>query len=66
MKELKVTNSRCKCSGCGEFFNSTGAFDKHRKGKADARYCDTSGMVKNDGGYWVTALNPLFQGEDND
>lgn len=29
----KLTDSRCQCSGCGEYFNSDAAFDKHRIGR---------------------------------
>lgn len=65
MSELKVTHSRCKCPGCGEFFNSTGAFDKHRTGAhGKDRRCMSDeemrmkGMDINADGYWVTALMP--------
>lgn len=53
---MKITGSRCKCGACGEYFNSVGAFDKHRRGKPTERYCDTSKLVKNNAGYWVTGL----------
>ena len=58
MNTLKVGNRRCQCSGCGEYFNSVFAFEKHRKGNHsnNSRYCDTSKMFKNANGYWVTAL----------
>lgn len=65
MAELKVTHSRCRCHSCGKFFNSTGAFDKHRIGAhGPDRRCMTEdemiakGMDKNSAGYWVTALLP--------
>lgn len=65
MAELKVTQSRCKCPSCGKFFNSTGAFDKHRTGAhGKDRRCMTAdemiakGMDTNADGYWVTALMP--------
>ena len=29
----KLTDSRCQCSGCGEYFNSDTAFEKHRVGQ---------------------------------
>lgn len=59
-------NSRCQCADCDEFFNSLGAFDKHRTGSyqpSGLRRCRSiqemtdSGMCKNAAGFWVTALN---------
>lgn len=29
----KLTNSRCQCCGCGEYFNSDSAFQMHRVGE---------------------------------
>ena len=29
---LTGSESRCQCPNCGEFFSTTGNFDKHRKG----------------------------------
>lgn len=29
----KLSESRCQCSGCSEYFNSDTAFDKHRVGQ---------------------------------
>lgn len=55
---LKLTGNRCLCSACSEIFNSVGAFDRHRAGKADARTCRAPrdiGMTLNAAGYWVTA-----------
>lgn len=58
-------NSRCQCGACDRFFNSLGAFDKHRTGDfspASARRClDEAemlerGMAKNADGFWVTAV----------
>ncbi len=31
--DRKLTDSRCQCSGCNEYFNSDSAFDKHRVGE---------------------------------
>lgn len=56
---MKLTGSRCQCTVCKEFFNSTTAFDEHRKGPfkpLGQRYCDTSGLFKNSAGFWVTKL----------
>lgn len=70
MTELKVTHSRCKCTGCYEYFNSTAAFDKHRTGTHGLdRRCMSSeemrekGMDINADGYWITALNGQFSGK---
>ncbi|TCG08362.1 hypothetical protein BZM27_12565 [Paraburkholderia steynii] len=61
----KLTGDRNQCPTCGEFFNSSSAFDKHRTGpfgKASApaqRRCMSPdemralGMVKNDAGFWI-------------
>lgn len=55
---MKLTGNRCLCSGCGEYFNSVGAFEKHRTGSAENRVCkppESIGMSKNAAGYWITA-----------
>jgi hypothetical protein len=61
----RLTGDRCKCSTCGQLFNSTAAFDKHRTGSySDARRCrsieemQARGMIPNAAGYWVTAAMP--------
>jgi len=58
---MKVTGNRNQCRGCGEYFNSNGAFDHHRIGQYSPkeRRCMTvdemlaDGMSKNDGGFWI-------------
>lgn len=62
MSELSVSNSRCQCAGCEQFFNSLASFDKHRIGSfGQDRRCRTenemleAGMDKNTAGYWVTS-----------
>jgi hypothetical protein len=57
MKILR--GDRNQCQGCKEYFNSTGAFDKHRTGKhVIDRRCMTKdemlakGMVLRDDGFW--------------
>jgi len=66
-EKLTVGMSRCRCSGCGHYFNSVAAFDEHRIGniivdgvrKKIPRRCltvaemDARGMVVNASGYWV-------------
>lgn len=62
-----------QCPGCGEYFNSTGAFEKHRTGKFGVdRRCKTpeemtaAGMVKKADGFWIGSLKPKlnYGGED--
>lgn len=67
IEKLAVGMSRCRCSGCGHYFNSVAAFDEHRIGnimvdgvrKKIPRRCltveemDARGMVVNSSGYWV-------------
>lgn len=60
----KLTGDHCQCSrnrGCGEYFNSTYAFDCHRTGTHGVdRRCLTElemlqrGMAKNAGGWWIS------------
>lgn len=66
-EKLTVGMSRCRCSGCGHYFNSVAAFDEHRIGnimvdgvrKKIPRRCltveemDARGMAVNSSGYWV-------------
>lgn len=59
---MKLTGNRCLCSGCGRYFNSVGAFEKHRKGKPADRRCENPeglGMSKNKAGFWITSKMPL-------
>ena len=65
---VKLTGDHNECAGCGELFNSTAAFDRHRTGsfgfhgKGVTRRCLTpaemlaKGMSKNATGWWVTEL----------
>lgn len=58
----QLGGDRNQCTGCGELFNSTAAFDKHRTGTfhPPARRCLTVtemqavGMTVNARGFWVT------------
>lgn len=57
--KMKLTGNRCQCTICDEYFNSIAAFDKHRYWiDKTRRGCDTSKLVKNAAGYWVTRLRP--------
>jgi hypothetical protein len=61
-----LRGDRCLCRTCGEYFNSTAAFDKHRVGPYDlkaphyGRRCRTpdemraAGMAPNPDGWWTT------------
>ena len=63
---MLLRGNRCRCSGCGEYFNSEAAFSKHRVGEytldPKTRGCLTrqgmkdAGMAVNEAGFWVTAL----------
>ena len=68
MKPLR--GDRNQCSICNQYFNSTGAFNKHRifsdpkKHDWSTRRCMTpdemlsSGMSTNQAGFWVTSKMP--------
>ena len=63
MKVLKGNHNQCQ--GCKEYFNSTGAFDKHRTGKhgVDRRCMTTEEMIAkgfslNAAGYWIASKMP--------
>jgi hypothetical protein len=68
--EARVTKplrgDRCRCTACGEFFNSTSAFDKHRSGSYVSRRCLTAdemlsiGMERPEHGFWVGSRRPVL------
>jgi len=64
---MKLTGSRCQCRACGEYFNSTSAFDKHRFGIPDKRYCMSEyvmlaeGLSKNAALFWIGSTNTFIQ-----
>ena len=57
----KLSGDRCRCPTCGEYFNSTGMFDRHRVGRylPMERRCltvaemEARGYVQNAGGFWI-------------
>jgi len=58
---FRLTGDRNQCPGCGYYFNSIKAFDRHRTGKHGVdRRCRTveemiqRGMLVNKDGFWVT------------
>jgi hypothetical protein len=73
--EVKLSGDRNECPTCGELFNSTSAFDRHRtgpfgeKGQPAARRCRSVaemqqlGMVKNSAGFWIRS--PMSQAVKN-
>ena len=63
MKLLRGDRNQCK--GCMEYFNSTGAFEKHRTGQHGVdRRCRTpeemiaKGFSLNAAGYWIASKMP--------
>lgn len=67
MQKVKLTGDRNQCPTCGELFNSSRAFEKHRTGKISIdRRCmsptemQSMGMAKNARGFWITAFNPKY------
>jgi hypothetical protein len=63
MKTLR--GDRNQCQGCKQYFNSTGAFEKHRYGKFGVdRRCLTEeemlakGMSLNAAGFWIGSKMP--------
>lgn len=63
-KDLKLPNKTnyCKCTLCGEYFNSPAGFDKHRVGGWNDRRCLSEiemreiNMDKNKKGYWLSEI----------
>ena len=57
----KLTGDQCMCPSCGEYFNSTKAFDKHRTGEIGKKICVSPndmivkrGMSISKKGFWIT------------
>ena len=62
---MKLTGDRNQCPTCGDYFNSTAAFDKHRAGNFSVgRYCLPNwerwckGMRQRPDGFWVGSEMP--------
>lgn len=73
MSRRKLGSNRCQCAVCGEYFNSTAAFDKHRTGDyGPDRRCRTpfemteAGMAVSQRGWWVTSLREMPGAGDAD
>jgi hypothetical protein len=62
MKLLK--GDRNQCTSCKHYFNSIGAFEKHRTGAMNNRRCLTEdeminkGMSVNSAGFWIGTKMP--------
>ncbi len=64
----RLTGSRCRCSACGEYFNSVSTFDRHRHGGWQGRGADrrcltpaelrARGWTLNAHGFWIERKNP--------
>lgn len=59
---MKLSGDRNQCQGCKSYFNSTFAFDKHRRGEHGLdRKCLSiddmrgKGMSTNAAGFWITS-----------
>jgi hypothetical protein len=75
---MKLLNGqRNQCQSCKEYFNSVGAFEKHRTGKYGvSRRCRTPeellalGCSLNKDGFWITKKRPedsyTPRSQDND
>jgi len=64
---MNLSGDRNQCQGCKTFFNSTFAFDKHRRGEHGIdRRCLTAeemqakGMSQNAAGFWISAAMTPF------
>lgn len=64
---MKLSGDRNQCQGCKGYFNSSFAFDKHRRGEHGIdRHCLTEeemrekGMDKNAAGFWISAAMTPF------
>lgn len=72
---LPLYTDKCKCNSCGEYFNSTYAFERHRAprpyvpiGQPSKRRCLTveeltgGGWGRNSTGHWITSKRPASRG----
>lgn len=68
MIAARLTGSRCRCSACGELFNSVSLFDRHRVGtwehRGANRRCLTIPQMQARGwrlnvrGFWIERSRP--------
>jgi hypothetical protein len=56
---MRLAGSRCQCTACNQYFNSTGTFDEHRIGPYSNLRCLTTeqmtakGWLVNEDGFWI-------------
>ncbi len=65
----RLTGNRCRCSACGEYFNSVSTFDRHRHGGWQGRGADrrclspaelkARGWTLNAHGFWIVRRNAI-------
>jgi hypothetical protein len=59
---MNLRGDHCQCAACGQYFNSTYAFDKHRVGDYTGRRCLTvdemraKGMAQKPEGWWISSI----------
>lgn len=63
---VRLSGDRNQCPTCGELFNRTSVFDKHRVGKYSDRRCltveemEAAGMFIGADGFWRGSKSPLY------
>ena len=63
-----LRGDRCQCGACGQRFNSTSMFDRHRLGRPGRRSClnacqlEAKGYSRNQAGFWIRAKRPADTG----
>ena len=68
----KLAGDHCRCGQCGEYFNSTFAFDMHRVGsyKKNTSRClapaemRDMGMGVSNTGWWISQIRPWESDSD--
>lgn len=73
MNQKRLSGNRNQCRGCNEYFNSNGAFDKHRVGRHGIdRRCMTpqemldAGFVIREDGFWRAEAMINYKERDHD
>lgn len=69
----KLGSARNQCGGCGQYFNSNWAFDRHRTGKFGVdRRCKTPEEMQADGlrlnkdGFWAGEPRPDIETKEGE
>ena len=58
---FKPGSARCMCVVCWEKFSGWRAFDRHRKGRGDDRFCvnpESAGLIQRENGDWTRRQAP--------